>query len=130
LDKWFVDFAAEILQPGNVIAETKTRVAGLKLLKQFDDLKSQGLASLATLLNFAEAPSESDRTKPLLRGFERAVRLGGISNEIQDWDGVRQIDHIMDDIVVALATIDPRRTLLVPLLDHDNARIRILAGDT
>jgi hypothetical protein len=115
-------------QPSDEIAETKTRVAGLKLLKQFDDLKSQGLASLATLLNFAEAPSESDRTKTLLRGFERAARLGGISNEIQDWDGVRQIDHIMDDIVAALATIDPRRTLLVPLLDHDNARIRILAG--
>ena len=49
LDSWFVDFAAKLLQPGDEIAETKTRVAGLKLLKQFDDLKSQGLASLATL---------------------------------------------------------------------------------
>ena len=49
LDRWFVDFAAKLLHPGDEIAETKTPVAGLKLLKQFDDLKSQGLASLATL---------------------------------------------------------------------------------
>lgn len=33
LDSWFVDFAAKLLQPGDEIAETKTRVAGLKLLK-------------------------------------------------------------------------------------------------
>ena len=41
---------------------------------------------------------------------------------------MKQIDHIMDDIVVALAAIGPGRTLLVPLLEHDNARIRVLAG--
>ena len=128
LDRWFVDFAAKLLQPGDEIAETKTRVAGLKLLKQFDDLKSQGLASLATLLNFADVASESDRTKALLHGFERAARLEGISNDLQDWDGVKQIDHIKDDIVVALAAIGPGRTLLVPLLEHDNARVRVLAG--
>ena len=128
LDSWFVDFAAKLLQSGDEIAETKTRVAGLKLLKQFDDLKSQGLASLATLLNFADVASESDRTKALLHGFERAARLEGISNDLQDWDGVKQIDHIMDDIVVALAAIGPGRTLLVPLLEHDNARVRVLAG--
>lgn len=103
-------------------------MAGLKLLKQFDDLKSQGLASLATLLNFADVASESDRTKTLLHGFERAARLEGISNDLQDWDGVKQIDHIMDDIVLALAAIGPGRTLLVPLLEHDNARVRVLAG--
>jgi len=86
------------------------------------------LASLATLLNFADVASESDRTKALLHGFERAARLEGISNDLQDWDGVKQIDHIMDDIVVALAAIGPGRTLLVPLLEHDNARVRVLAG--
>ena len=49
LDRWFGDFAVKLLQPGDETAETKTRVVGLKLLKQFDELKSQGLASLATL---------------------------------------------------------------------------------
>jgi hypothetical protein len=128
LDRWFADFAAKLLQPGDETAEVKTRVAGLKLLKQFDELKSQGLASLATLSNFADVASESERIETLLRGFERAARLGGISNDLQDWDGVKQTDHIMDDIVVALAAIGPGRTLLVPLLKHDNARVRVLAG--
>ncbi|HWW33963.1 MAG TPA: hypothetical protein VNZ23_01870 [Xanthobacteraceae bacterium] len=128
LDRWFADFAAKLLQPGDETAEVKTRVAGLKLLKQFDELKSQGLASLATLSNFADVASESERIETLLRGFERAARLEGISNDLQDWDGVKQIDHIMDDIVVALAAIGPGRTLLVPLLKHDNARVRVLAG--
>ena len=103
-------------------------MAGLKLLKQFDDLKSQGLASLATFLNLADVASESERIETLLRGFERAARLEGISNDLQDWDGVKQTDHIMDDIVVALVAIGPGRTLLVPLLKHDNARVRVLAG--
>ena len=75
LGSWFVDFAAKLLQSGDEIAETKTRVAGLKLLKQFDDLKSQGLASLATLLNFADVAPESDRTKTLL-----------LSNVPPDWE--------------------------------------------
>jgi hypothetical protein len=116
LGRWFADFAAKLLQPGDETAEVKTRVAGLKLLKQFDELKSQGLASLATLSNFADVASESERIETLLRGFERAARLGGISNDLQDWDGVKQTDHIMDDIVVALVAIGPGRTLLVPLL--------------
>jgi hypothetical protein len=94
LDRWFADFAAKLLQPGDETAEVKTRVAGLKLLKQFDELKSQGLASLATLSNFADVASESERIETLLRGFERAARLEGISNDLQDWDGVKQIDHI------------------------------------
>ena len=128
LDRRFADFAAKLLQPGDETAEVKTRVAGLKLLKQFDELKSQGLASLATLSNFADVASESERIETLLRGFERAARLGGISNDLQDWDGVKQTDHIMDDIVVALVAIGPGRTLLVPLLEHDNARVRVLAG--
>ena len=128
LDRWFADFAAKLLQPGDETAEVKTRVAGLKLLKQFDELKSQGLASLATLSNFAAVASESERIETLLRGFERAARLGGISNDLQDWDGVKQTDHIMDDIVVALVAIGPGRTLLVPHLEHDNARVRVLAG--
>ena len=128
LDRWFDDFAAKLLQPGDETAETKTRVAGLKLLKQFDELKSQGLASLATLSNFTDVASESERIETLLRGFERAARLEGISNDLQDWDGVKRIDHIMDDIVVALAAIGPGRTLLVPLLEHDNARVCVLAG--
>ena len=112
LDRWFVDFAAKLLQPGDETAEIKTRVVELKLLKQFDELKSQGLASLATLSNFADVASESERIETLLRGFERAARLEGISNDLQDWDGVKRIDHIMDDIVVALAAIGPGRTLL------------------
>jgi hypothetical protein len=33
LDRWFADFAAKLLQPGDETAEVKTRVAGLKLLK-------------------------------------------------------------------------------------------------
>ena len=86
------------------------------------------MASLATLLNFADVAPESDRTKTLLHGFELAARLGGISNDLKDWDAMKQIDHIMDDIVVALAAIGPGCTLLVPLLEHDNARIRVLAG--
>ena len=79
LDRWFDDFADKLLQPGDETAEIKTRVAGLKLLKQFDDLKSQGLASLATLSNFADVASESERIETLLRGFERAARLESVT---------------------------------------------------
>ena len=66
LDRWFDDFADKLLQPGDEIAETKTRVAGLKLLKQFDDLKSQGLASLATLSN---SPTSLPRVNALRRCY-------------------------------------------------------------
>jgi hypothetical protein len=128
LDRWFVDYAAELLQPDDEAAEIKRLAEGLSLLKRFDDLKNQELAALATLLNPADVVSESERFKALLCGFERAARLRALSREMADLDGVKQIDHIMDNIVVALAAIGPGRTLLVPLLEHDNAPIRVFAG--
>jgi hypothetical protein len=128
LDRWFFDYAAELLQPDDEAAEIKRLVEGLGLLKRFDELKNQELAALAALLNPADVVSESERIKALLCGFERAARLQALSREMADLDGVKQFDHIMDNIVVALAAIGPGRTLLVPLLEHDNAPIRVFAG--
>jgi hypothetical protein len=127
LDGWFVDFAAKLLQ-GDETAEIKTWVAGLKLLKQSDDLKREGLAALATLLNSADVTSESERINVLLRGFELAAKLEAVCDGVSDADGMKQTNRIMDDIVVALAAFGLGRTLLVPLLEHDNAHIRVLAG--
>ena len=41
LDRWFADFAAKLLQPGDETAEIKTRVVELELLKQFDELRAK-----------------------------------------------------------------------------------------
>lgn len=127
LDRWFLDVATESYSDDE-IAQFKTTVSGIKFLKQFDDLKSQGLATLATLLNHSDFASEGERINALLRGFERAARLEAVSDDMVDPDGLKQIDGVMDDIVVALSAIGPGRTLLVPLLEHENARIRVSAA--
>jgi hypothetical protein len=126
-DEWLVDFETK-LHSGDETAEIKTWLAGVKLLKQFDDLTRRGLTMLAALLDSADPAPESERINALLRGFECAAKLEVLSSDVQDIDGARRIDRVMDDIVVALATIGPGRSLLVPLLEHEDARIRAFAG--
>ena len=126
-DKWFLDTIIKSYSDDDV-AQFKTFVVGIKLLAQLDDLRNQGLATLTTLLSCSDFASEDERINGLLRGFERAARLEAISDIMADLDGMKQIDGVMDEIVVALSAIAPGRTLLVPLLEHDEARIRVFAG--
>jgi hypothetical protein len=127
LDKWFLDTAIASYSDDEA-AQFKTFVAGIKLLKQFGDLRSRGQATLATSLNHSALASERERISALLRGFERAAMLEAICGDLVDLEGMKQIDRAMDDIVVELSAISPGRTLLVPLLEHDNVRIRVFAG--
>jgi hypothetical protein len=128
LDGWFDEMIAKI-DSGNKTAQAKAWLAGIEITKQFDDLKKQGSAALSALLNPTNVASESERVSALLRAFEFAAKLEAtLSDEMADVDGVTQIDHLMDDIIVALAPIGYGRTFLVPLLEHDDARVRAFAG--
>jgi hypothetical protein len=128
LDAWFDEMDANI-EAGDQKAQIKTLLAGIQIPKQFDDLKQQGLAALATLLNSADVTSEGERVASLLRGFEFAVGLQAtLDYEMGDVDGYNQVDRVVDDIVVALASIGSGRTALVPLLGHGDPRLRVSAG--
>jgi hypothetical protein len=128
LDKWFDEMIADI-ESGDKRAQVKTLRAGIQISKHFDDLRQQGLAALAAVLNSVNVTSESERVASLLRGFEFAVRLEAtLKDEMGDVDGYTQVDRAMDDFVVALASVGSGRAALVPLLGHDDPRIRASAG--
>jgi hypothetical protein len=128
LDNWFDKMITDI-ESSDKTAQIKTWLAGIQITKQFDDLKQQGLATLAALLNPANVLSESGRVASLLHGFEFAVRLEAtLSDEMADSEGVTQVDRVVDDIVVALASIGSGRSALLPLLDHGDPRVRASAG--
>jgi len=128
LDSWFDEMIANI-ESGDRRAQLKTLLAGIQIPKQFDELKQQGLATLTALLNSVDITSENDRVASLLRGFEFAVGLQAtLQYEMGDVDGCNQVDRVVDDIVVALASVGSGRAALAPLLEHGEPRIRVSAG--
>jgi hypothetical protein len=129
LDAWWDSFSPT-LDSEDRVAQGKALLRGFEIAKEFDRLKSDGIAVMAALLDQEDTATQEKRAASLIRGFEFGARLADtLHDEFSDPDGGTEIARLMDAIVKALHTIGSGRAALVVLLDHPNAGLRAWAGE-
>ena len=129
LEAWWVEFSA-MLDSEDRVAQGKALLRGFEIVKQFDRLKAEGMATITALLNRSDSVSDDERAASLVRSFEFGARLADtLHDEFSDIaDGVTKVVRLMDAIVKALNAISPGRVRLAVLLDHPDPGVRALAG--
>lgn len=111
-------------------AQGKALLRGFEIVKEFDRLKAEGMATITALLNRSDSVSDDERAASLIRGFEFGARLADtLHDEFRDIaDGETKVVRLLDEIVKALNAISPGRVWLAKLLHHPDAGVRALAG--
>lgn len=130
LDAWWEDDISPLLDSEDRGAQAKALLNGFEIAKEFDRLKTDGLATMTALLARQDGTTEEQRVASLIRGFEFGARLADIlHDEFRDIaDGETKVVRLLDEIVKALNTIGSGRAALAVLLDHPDAGVRALAG--
>jgi hypothetical protein len=129
LDAWWDSFSP-MLDSEDRIAQGKALLRGFEIVKEFDRLKADGLATLTALLARQDVATGEQRVASLIRGFEFGARLADtLHEEFRDTaDGETKVVRLMDGIVKALDRIGSGRAALAVLLDHADPGVRALAG--
>jgi hypothetical protein len=112
------------------VTQGKALLRGFEIVKDFDRLKIEAIATITALLNRSDSVSDDERAASLIRGFEFGARLADtLHDEFRDIaDGETKVVRLVDEIVRALNAISPGRVRLAELLDHPDAGVRALAG--
>jgi Domain of unknown function (DUF2019) len=106
-------------------AQNRALVEGLKLMKEIDRLKADGIATLKALLDGHDQIPDDQRVASLIQGFVFGNRLMDVlHDELGDTAGETRVNRLVYDIVQVLDTLDPDRTALTALLDHPDAGVR------
>ena len=128
LDEWFDGNRATFASRDRK-AQGKSFIRGLRIGKELDRLKADGLAAIAVLLNRHNPVVGDERTVALVRGFEFAAKLAdALHDELLDTDGGNKVTALMNDIAGALDGMSAGRAPLAVLLDSPDARVRASAG--
>lgn len=128
LDAWWDEFSA-MLDSEDRAAQAEALVGGLEMAKELDRLKANGLAAIQELLDDRSAPSEKERAKSLIRGFELGAKLADtLHDEFGDMETEIKVMRLLDDIVLALDGVGSGRTSIATLLNHPNLGVRVVAG--
>ena len=128
LDEW-IDENLAVFASEDQIAQSKALLAGIKIAKELDRLKAEGITALAALVDRQNAPVSEERAGSLIQGFEFGAKLAdALHDGLSDTDGETKIAHLMDSIVKELNEIAPGRIALATLLDHADAGVRASAG--
>jgi hypothetical protein len=124
------DELSGMLDSEDRIAQGKALLRGFEIVKEFDRLKVEAVATITALLNRSDSVSDDERAASLIRGFEFGARLADtLHDEFRDIaDGETKVVRLMDAIVKALNAISPGRVRLAVLLDHPDPGVRGLAG--
>ena len=102
---------------------------GIKIMKELERAKTEGVEALASLLNGQVAISKDERVTSLIRGFAFGAKLADtLHDELLDTDGETKVVHLMNRIADSLDAIRPGRASLAVLLDDPDARVRASAG--
>jgi hypothetical protein len=130
LDAWLDGNLATISSMDRV-AQFKALLAGIEISNELDRLKVKGLAAITALLNRQDAVTEDERVATLVRGFEFGSKLAcTLHDELLDVAGETEVLRLMTAIEDKLASIGSGRMALTVLLDHADARVRALAGES
>lgn len=128
LDQWF-DGSMAIFASDDRASQRKAIARGYTIVKELDKLKSDGVATITSLLARQNTIPLEERSALLTRTFEFAVRLKAtLKDELLDVDGANEIIALMNEIANALDATSDGRTALAPLLDHPDERVRASAG--
>jgi hypothetical protein len=124
------DEISGLLDSEDHVAQARALPRGREIVKEFERLKTEGLAIITALLNRSDLVSDEDRAASLVRGFEFGAKLADtLHDEFRDIaDGETKVERLTDAIVKALNEIMPGRSQLVALLDHADPSVRSLAG--
>ena len=113
LHEWFYGNVATFASDDRQ-AQAEVLLRGFELVKEFDRLKADGLATMTALLARQNEATEEQRVASLIRGFEFGARLADIlHDEFRDIaDGETKVVRLMDEIVKALNAIGSGRAAL------------------
>ncbi len=129
LDAWF-DGVRPLLESNDLAAQSKVLLDGVEILKKFDRLKEEGIATLDALLARQDATSQEERVVSLVQGFIFAAKLWEtLGNELPDVDAINEVARRMRDIISRLDAFEPSRVSLAALLDYPNDMVRVCAGE-
>jgi hypothetical protein len=127
-DEW-LDENIAVFASQDQIAQEKALLAGIKIAKELDRLKAEGITALAALLDRRDPVADEERASSLIQGFEFGAKLAdALHDGLSDTDGETKVAHMMDSIVKALDEVAPGRIALAVLLDHADAGVRASAG--
>ncbi len=128
LDSWF-EASIPMFASADRTTQGRAIVRGVAIVKELDQLKTDGLAALKSLMaNYAPIP-EGKRVASLLRAFEFGAKLkAALHDELLDTDSGNKIVLLMNDIAAALDATAQGRSALGELLGHSDPRVRASAG--
>jgi hypothetical protein len=128
LDQW-LDTSLAIFEGQDPAAQNRALLEGLKLRKEIDRLKADGIATLKALLAQHDQIPEHQRVASLIQGFVFSSKLeDALHDQLGDVAAETRVNRLRYDIVQVLDTLDPDRTALTALLVHPDAGVRGTAG--
>ncbi len=130
LDAWCDGFFA-MIDSKDREAQGKALLRGIEIAKELDGLKAKGLAAITALLNRRDPVTDNERAASLIQAFEFAAKLAcTLHDELLDVAGETKVLRLMTAIEDKLGSIGSGRMALTVLLDHPDARVRALAGES
>jgi len=124
----FWEALSPLLDSDDRAAQGKTLLRGFALVKEYDRLKTEGLAAIQTLINRG-GTTESARITSLVGAFAFAAKLANtLHDEFHDIDGETQVTRFTEAIVKTLESMGTDRAPLAVLLDHPDTGVRSWAG--
>jgi len=128
LDNWF-DSNAATFASENRSAQGRAIVRGIKLVRELDRLKKEGMAAIGVQLNDTNSTLGDAKVASLVETFAFAARLAvTLRDELLDTNAENEIWCMMDSIALALDKVGRGRAALDVLLDHPDVRVRAVAG--
>jgi hypothetical protein len=129
LDAWTERFFA-MLDSDDVTIQTKALIDGVKIVKEFDRVKEEGLNAIRALLNRQVGSSQDEWAASLIQGLIFSAKLWEtLHDEMPDIDAELKVQTLIRDIAKALEGIPPGRVRLAALLDHSDDIVRVVAGE-
>jgi hypothetical protein len=116
LANWFADNVSTF-QTDDRVTHGKAILKGIALVKELNQLKADGLATITAVLNNQDLSTDSERIGNLVRTFAFAQKLAAaLHDELLDIDGETKVLRLVGVIVDKLDTIGPGRVALEGLL--------------
>ena len=128
LDSW-LDRSLPVFSSQDTAAHGKAIRRGIAIIKEFDRLKSEGMAAITALLDRHLTVADSNRKASLIQAFELGAKLAdALHDEFLDTDGENGVWRLLDKIALNLDKIGFGRASLDALFDSPDAGVRVAAG--
>jgi hypothetical protein len=127
LDAWWDRFSA-MLDSDDRIAQGKALLQGFEIVKEFDRIKTDGLAAVTALTVSQNSMTAHNRTALLVRAFSFAAKLKStLHDKMRDIDGETKIVRQMAIMADELRTLGDQSAFAV-LLEDEDPRVRASIG--